>query len=285
MFEGEFSDVKVTVGVSGTGGGFKKFLGDQADLRTDINGASRPIKPAEIKMASDLGIEFIEMPVAIDGLAVMVHPSNDFCDYLTVEELRRIWEPGSQINNWNQIRDGFPDLDLKLYGPGTDSGTFDYFTEVINGESKVSRSDYTASETDNILVVGIAGDPGALGYFGFSYYETNKEKLKLLGVDNGNGPIKPDAGTVGDGSYEPLSRPLFVYVNKQSADRPGIKAFLHYFFDNAEKIVEHPRVNYVALSDELYQAARARFDAKTTGSAYAEGPTQGANLTELFVRE
>lgn len=269
MFNGEQPRVQVTVGISGTGGGFKKFLDAQPALRTDISDASRPIKSSEMSKAQELGVQYVEIPVGIDGIAVMVHPSNEFCDDLTVAELKRIWEPGSKIKNWKDIRPGFPNLELKLYGPGADSGTFDYFTEVIVGKSKASRSDYTASESDNVLVQGIAGDPGAIGYFGYAYYEANHDKLKLVGVDNGSGPIKPSLDVIRAGHYEPLSRPMFMYVNLDSYRRPEVKAFLDFFLTNAKKIVEHPTVNYVALSDELYEIGQKRLAKRVTGSAMA----------------
>lgn len=275
--------VRVTVGISGTGGGFKKFLDQTPDLRTDISDASRPIKGKELKRAAEMGVEFVEVPIGIDGIAVMVHPSNDFCDHLTVAELKRIWEPESRVTNWNQVRRGFPDLPMKLYGPGTDSGTFDYFTEAICGKEKASRSDYTASESDNVLVRGIAGDRGALGYFGYSYYEANKDKLRLVAVDNNNGhPVAPSLDVIRGGSYKPLSRPLFLYVNTVAYKRPEVKAFLSYFFENARAIVEHPRVNYVALSDSLYRLGRKRLDMGKTGSAMAAAGENTADLEEVF---
>ena len=183
MFQGSHPEVRVSVGISGTGGGFKKFLDTNPTLRTDINDASRPIKPAEVETATKLGIQYVELPIGLDGIAVTVHPSNRFCDQLTLAELKKIWEPGSKITNWKDVRAGFPDLALKLYGPGTDSGTFDYFTEAVNGKEKACRDDdlYTKSANPNVLAQGIAGDPGALGYFGFSYYEGQRGQAQAAG--------------------------------------------------------------------------------------------------------
>lgn len=283
LFQAEQPRVRVTVGISGTGGGFKKFLDPRPDLRTDISDASRPIKDKELEKAREIGVQFIEIPMGIDGIAVMVHPSNTFCDYLTVDELRRIWEPGSAITSWQHIRPDFPDVPLKLYGPDTDSGTFDYFTKAIVGKERSSRSDYTGSASDNVLVQGIAGDRGALGYFGYSYYEANKGKLKLIGVDNNDGsPVKPSLDVIRGGTYKPLSRPMFLYVNAEAYKRPEVKAFLEFFFDNARRIVEHPTVNYVALSDEMYRLGRMRLSEGRTGSAMMAAKGKGLDLTETF---
>jgi len=283
LFAAEQPRVKVTVGVSGTGGGFKKFLEKQPDLRTDISNASRPITATEVKQAADLGVAFIELPIAYDGMAVVVHPSNTFCNELTVEELWRIWEPQSKINNWKDVRAGFPDRALKLFGPGSDSGTFDYFTEAIMGKARASRSDYTASENDNALVQGVAGEPGGLGYFGYSYYEANHDRLKLLGIaDQGGQPVKPNVETIRNGQYRPLSRPLFLYVNRDAAERPEVRAFLEFFFANAKAIIEHPRVNYVALSDATYAAARQRLEKRITGTVYTDAGTHTKSLDELY---
>ena len=285
MFQGEHPRVRVTVGISGTGGGFKKFLDDQPSLRTDISDASRPIKESELSRAEKLNIQFFEVPIAIDGLSIVVNPSNGFCGHLTTAELKRIWEPGSKIRNWKDVRDGFPDLPLKLYGPGTDSGTFDYFTEVIVGREKASRSDYTASESDNVLVQGVAGDKGALGYFGHSYWQENKSKLKLVAIDNGDG--KPVAPTTTDiirgGEYIPLSRPLFLYVNAESYRRPEVRAFLDFFFEHAREIVEHPRVGYVGLSDELYKMGVQRLQSGATGSAMNAAPKGVSDLSKIYM--
>ncbi len=276
--------VRVTVGVSGTGGGFKKFLDDRADLRTDINDASRPIKESEMSRAKELGIGFIELPVAIDGLVVVVHPSNSFCDHLTLDELKRMWEPGSSINNWKDVRAGFPDLSLKLYGPGTDSGTFDYFTEVVVGKEKACRNDFTGSESDNVLVQGVSGDKGSLGYFGHAYYEANKSKLKLLAIDNGDGkPIAPNSiDVIRSGEYRPLSRPLFIYVNADSAKRPEVRAFVEFYLDNGPAVVEHPRIGYVALPPELYSVSMNRFRDGTAGSPMSTAPAGTVDLLKIF---
>lgn len=283
MFMAEHPRVRVTVGVSGTGGGFKKFLDDRPDLRTDISDASRPIKASERSRAKRLGIEFIEVPIGIDGITVMVHPSNTFCEYLTLKELQRIWEPGSAVTRWSQVRKGFPDRPLTLYGPGTDSGTFDFFTKVIVGKEKSSRSDYTASESDNVLVRGIAGDQGALGYFGYSYYVANRDKLRAVAIDSGTGePIMPSLDVIRKGSYRPLARPLFLYVNKGAYGRPEVRAFLDFFFQHARAIVEHPRVNYVALSTDLYELGRRRLATGAVGSAMAAADDDTRDLLTIF---
>ena len=244
-------DVQVNVGVSGTGGGFQRF----ARGETDISDASRPIKDSEREAAVANGVEFIEMRVGTDGLSVIVHPDNDFVDCLTVEELNSIWKPGSEIDNWSQVRAGFPDQRLRLYGPDTDSGTFDYFTEEVNGEAQVSRADYTASADDNVLVQGIAGDRGALGYFGYAYYQENEGVLKAVAVDGGSGCVAPDPSTIEDGSYSPLSRPLFIYVNAESLERPEVAAFVEYYMDNGYELTAE--VGYVPTSREDYAANKA----------------------------
>lgn len=283
LFHSVQPKVRVTVGVSGTGGGFKKFLADQPELRTDVNDASRPITEEEQARAKKLGVDYIEVPLGLDGIAVVVNPENDFCDNLTVDELRRIWAPDSKITSWSQVRDGMPDVPLKLFGPGTDSGTYDYFTETIVGDSGACRSDFTASESDNVLVQGVAGEKGALGYFGFAYYEANQQRLKLLGVDPGTGaPIQPSHETIATRAYRPLSRPLFVYVNAESAKRAEVKAFFTFLFANAERIVEHPRVQYIALEPALYKLAAARLDGGVTGSELAKPGAANKSLAELF---
>ncbi len=247
--------VRVTIGVSGTGGGFKKF----ARGETVISNASRPIKESEAEACKANGIEFVELKVAFDGLAVVVNPENDWCDYLTVEELKKIWEPEAQgkIVNWSQIRDGFPDAPLSLLGPGTASGTFDYFTEAVVGESGKSRGDYMPSEDDHVLVQGVAGNKNALGFFGLAYYHENADKLKLVAVDGGNGPVLPSVETVMNGTYTPLSRPLYLYVNSAGLDRPEVVEFVEFYLQNAAELVGD--VGYVPMPEEAYQAELEKF--------------------------
>lgn len=253
--ETEAEGVEVSVGTSGTGGGFEKFCAGE----TDISNASRPIKDEEAKICSDAGIEFVELQVAIDGLSVLVNPGNTFATCLTTQELNAIWAPSSTINNWKDVRAGFPDLELRLYGPGTDSGTFDYFTEVINDESGASRSDYTASEDDNRLVDEISRDPNALGYFGFAYYEQNKDKLKLVGIDSGSGCIEPTVETINGGTYSPLSRPLFIYVAKKSTERPEVRAFLEFYLETVSDLVAE--VGYIAVPGDVIETERTEWAA------------------------
>jgi len=239
--------VRVTVGVSGTGGGFKKFLAEE----TDINDASRTIKESEDMQAQANGIDYLEIPVAFDGLSVVINPKNTWADSITVEELQMIWQPGSTVDSWNDVRPEWPDQPIRLYGPGTDSGTFDYFTEAINGESGASRPDYTASENDNVLVQGIAGDEYAMGFFGFAYYIENEDKLKVLPVDGGNGPVAPSPTTINDGTYSPLSRPIFIYLNTASLARPEVKAFVEFYLGNAGALANE--VGYIELPQSMYQ--------------------------------
>jgi len=243
--------VDVVVGISGTGGGFKKFCNGA----TDFSDASRPIKEEEKQACAANGIEPVEFQVAFDGLSVLVNPANDFVECLTVEELKRIWEPGSTVDSWNDVRSGWPDKPIRLYGPGTDSGTFDYFTEAIVGEEDASRPDYTASEDDNVLVQGISGDPNALGYFGFAYYEENTDKLKLVAIDGGEGCVLPSRDTILNGTYKPLSRPLFVYVRADALQRPEVAEFMRFYLTNGKALVD--AVGYVEVPDSVYQQALA----------------------------
>jgi len=277
-YRNEHSDIRITVGVSGTGGGFKKF----ARGETDISNASRPISEKEIEACAKNNISFIEIPVAYDGLAVVVSPSNDFVDYLTVAELKKIWEPAAQekIKSWKQVRETFPDVPIRLYGAGTSSGTYDYFTEAIVGKAKSSRGDYTASEDDNVLVQGVSSDKGALGYFGLAYYTENKNKLKLIGIDNGNGPVYPSDSTVNDGRYSPLSRPEFIYVNSKSAANQVVKDFIRFYINSAAELVKE--VGYVPLAPEIYQLALQRVLNNKQGSMFVNTSTVGADLKKLM---
>ena len=246
-FQKEYTDVRVNVGVSGTGGGFKRFQVGE----TDINDASRPIKFSEAEECAKNNVEYIEFTIAIDGLAVMVNPENTWVDYLTVEELNMIWKPDSTVDSWNDVRSEWPDQPLHLYGPDTDSGTFDYFTDVINGDEGVSRPDYTASADDNVLVQGIAGDTNSLGYFGYAYYAENTDKLKIVPIDSGAGPVIPSDATVKTGQYSPLARPIFIYVNKASLETEVVNNFVRFYMENAEQLVAE--VGYTSQPSSVYQ--------------------------------
>ena len=254
--------VRVTVGVSGTGGGFKKFLAGEID----INDASRPIKMKEVKQASASGIGFIELPIAYDGLSVVVNTKNDWVDHLTITELNKIWQPGSSVKRWSDVRDGWPEKEIQLYGPGTDSGTFDYFTETINGKSGASRPDYTANEDDNALVRGISGDEGSLGYFGYAYYAANKDKLRVVAIDGGKGPVAPTEITINNGTYAPLSRPVFIYVRPDALDRKEVRAFVDFYIESAPMLATE--VGYIPLPDSVYAGAKQRVESREIGTAY-----------------
>lgn len=284
-FQKASTAAKVMVGISGTGGGFKRFCRGE----TDISNASRPIKKKEVDSCKENNIEYVELPVAYDGLAVMVNTQNTWVDYLTVNELKKIWSPEAQgvITRWSQVRDGFPDEPLVLFGPGTDSGTFDYFTEVINGKSASSRGDYTASEDDNVLVEGIASAKGALGYFGLAYYEQNQDKLKLVPIDdengkNGSGPISPSMTTVMDSTYQPLARPIFIYVNKNAAEtKEYLQKFIEYYLEHAAPLVKE--VGYIPLENISYTAALERFQLKVAGSIFGGKDAQlGIAMADLL---
>lgn len=248
--------VKVTVGVSGTGGGFKKFSRGE----TDISDASRPIKEKEVKMCEENQIKYVGLAVAYDGLAVIINPANDWVDHFTVEELKKLWEPTAQgtIMKWSQIRDGWPDEEIHLFGPGTASGTYDYFAEAICGKKVGTRGDYTASEDDNVLVQGIARDKYGLGFFGLAYFEENADKLKLVGVDNGSGVVKPSLETVGNGTYAPLSRPIFIYASDKGAAKPEVKEFIHFYLEQAGEL--SAEVGYIPLPKEEYAKQVSAFE-------------------------
>jgi phosphate transport system substrate-binding protein len=245
-FTAENPDVQVSVGISGTGGGFEKFCNGE----TDIQDASRPIEQEEIDLCRKNGIEYVELQVALDGLSVVVNPANDWASCLTVDRLKAIWEPGSKVKSWSQVDPSFPNRPISLYGPGTDSGTFDYFTSAIVGEEGASRSDYTASEDDNVLVQGVAGDENALGYFGYAYYVENSDKLKVLAIDGGSGCVEPTPETINDGSYTPLSRPLFVYVKKASLANPAVVAFMDFYMAHSQELVKD--VGYIDVHPDTY---------------------------------
>jgi len=246
-----YPDVKIPVGVSGTGGGFKKFIAKEID----INDASRAIKDAEGEDAKAAGVAYTAFEVAYDGLSVVVNKENTWATSMTVDELKMLWAPESTIKTWKEIRAEWPDEAIKLYAPGTDSGTFDYFTEEVNGKSGAIRPDFVASEDDNVLVQGVAGDKNALAFFGFAYYEENMDKLQVVAIDNGSGAITPSFETIKDGTYAPLSRPLFLYVNNEALVRPEVKTFLQFYLEKAPELVKE--VGYVALPAENYEASLA----------------------------
>ncbi len=276
--------IRVTIGVSGTGGGFKKFCTGE----TDISNASRPIKPTEVKRCKEGKVEYIELPVSYDGLAVVVNPANDWAAQMTTGELKKLWEPEAQgkVMKWNELRDGWPDKEIHLFGPGVDSGTFDYFTEAIVGESGASRGDYTASEDDNVLVQGISTDKYALGFFGVAYYEYNKDKLKIVPIDDGNdangkGPVPASYDNVLRGTYQPLSRPLFIYVSKKSSEKPEVKEFIEFYIENAAFLSKD--VGYVSLPEEAYGLIARRFNKGVTGSLFGgKGSQVGVKIDELL---
>lgn len=273
--------VRVTVGISGTGGGFKKFCRGE----TDISNASRPILKKEMDDCKKAGVEYFELPVAYDALTVMVNPKNDWIKSMTVAELRKIWEPGAQgkITKWNQVNPKWPATPLKLYGAGSDSGTFDYFTEAVVGKAKSSRGDYTASEDDNVLVQGVANDKNALGYFGFAYYAENPNRLKAVAIDGGKGPVMPSAKTVEDGSYQPLARPIFIYVSKKAAAKPEIKEYVEFYLKQAAPLVK--QVKYVPLPPKAYTLALEHFHKGKLGTVFGGEAQVGIKIDDLLKRE
>jgi phosphate transport system substrate-binding protein len=260
------------VGISGTGGGFKKF----GNGETDISDASHPIKKSEADAARSHAINYIELPVAFDALSVVVNPRNTWCKSITTAELKKIWQPEAQgkVTRWSQVRAGWPNRPIRLFGPGSDSGTFDYFTDAINGKEKATRGDYTPSEDDNVLVQGVARDMNAMGYFGVAYYEENRSRLRAVAIDDGNpnngrGPILPSMKTVLDGTYQPLARPIFIYVSSKSMNRPEVKAFVDFYLSNAAKLTRE--VGYIPLPATIYRKAQSRFAKRTMGSVFKEG--------------
>ncbi|MDC4206544.1 MAG: PstS family phosphate ABC transporter substrate-binding protein [Candidatus Manganitrophus sp.] len=285
-FQKKNSGVKVTVGISGTGGGFKKFCVGE----TDISDASRPIKLSEVETCVDNNIKYVELPVAYDGIAVVVNPKNDWVDHLTVAELKKMWEPAAQgkIKKWNQIRPNWPDKEIHLYGPGVDSGTFDYFTEAIVGKSQASRGDFTASEDDNVLVQGVASDQYALAFFGVAYYEHNKDRLKLVPIDDGNnangkGPVLPEYNNILEGTYQPLARPIFIYVSLKSANKPEVQGFVDFYMSNGAALSKE--VGYIALPDRAYELGQTRFQKRVAGSVFGGGAQVGVSIEDLLQKE
>ena len=283
----EKGKTRVTVGISGTGGGFKKFCNGE----TDISNASRPIKPTEVELCKKNSIEYIELPVAYDGIALMINPKNNWVSHMTVKELKKIWEPAAQgkIKKWNQIRTAWPDKEIHLFGAGVDSGTYDYFTEAIVGKEHSSRGDFTSSEDDNVLVQGISTDVLSLGFFGMAYYENNKDKLKLVGIDdendaNGKGPILPTYDNILKGIYQPLSRPIYIYLSKKSADKSEIKRFTEFYMKSGADLSKE--VGYIALPDKAYELALKRFEKRITGSVFGgQGSQIGVKIEELLQKE
>ena len=273
--------IRVTVGISGTGGGFKKFC--RAEI--DIVNASRPIQHSEMEDCRAAGVQYIEMPVAFDALTVAVNPKNTWSRTMTVEELKKIWEPASQgkITKWNQINPAWPDERIKLFGAGADSGTFEYFTEAIVGKAKSSRGDFTASEDDNVLVQGIATDTYSLGFFGFAYYIENQKKVNAVAIDNGNGGIIPSAETVENGSYEPLSRPIFIYVNAKAADKPEVSEFVNFYMKNAPALVKE--VKYFPLPNEAYQFNLNHLNERKVGTVFGGESKIDLKIDELLKLE
>ena len=272
-------NVKITVGVSGTGGGFKKFCAGE----TLISDASRPIKQSEVEMCAENGVEYVELPVAIDGLSVMVNPSNDFVECMTIDELHTLWRPEAEgvVMKWSQVRAGWPEEDIRLYAPGVDSGTFDYFTETVNGESHASRGDFLPSEDDNVLVTGISGDKGALGYFGYAYYGENADRLKLVAIDGGEGCITPTDETINNGSYAPLSRPLFIYVAADTLNQPHVKAFVEFYLDEANRDLVS-ETGYIPFPSAIYDMVLNKFLDGKTGPAFGGDDRRHGTVEEVL---
>jgi phosphate transport system substrate-binding protein len=286
VFSEEYPSVRITVAISGTGGGFKRFtLGE-----TDISDASRPIKQEEFKQCVEKGVEFVELPVAYDGLSIVVHPSNKFVERLTVAELQKIFLEDGAAQTWKDVNDQWPDMPLKIYAPGTDSGTFDYFKEVVTAdvpEEKANiRGDMTINEDDNVLVNGVAGNEGAVGFFGAAYYFANTERLRAVPIVNPEGkPVLPSAETVESGEYAPFSRPLFIYVNLASLKRPEVQQFVEFYLKHAADFAK--QVNYVALPEPLYAEARDRMANRRVGTHFLapDGTKRGGPLAEVYVKE
>jgi phosphate transport system substrate-binding protein len=274
--------VRVTVGIAGTGGGFKRFCRGE----TDISNASRPILKEEMEACRAAGIKYMELPVAFDALTVVVNPQNTWVKSLNVSDLKKMWEPGAQgrVSKWNQVRSDWPAQPLMLFGPGADSGTFDYFTEAVNGKAKASRGDYTASEDDNTLVQGVENNKNALGYFGYAYYIAHKDKMRAIPIVNSKGKeVGPSIEAVIDGSYQPLSRPLFIYVRDTAAQRPEVREFIQFYLGEGAELVKE--VGYVPLPEQAYKLALKHFDDKKLGTVFGGTPEVGVTIDNLLARE
>jgi phosphate transport system substrate-binding protein len=275
-------DADINMSVLGTGGGFAKFCNGE----TDISNASRPISVNEMNTCKEAGVAYIELPIAFDAITVVVNQNNDWLDSITTEELKKIWSPQAEqtITNWNQVNSNFPDRPLNLFAPDSDSGTFDYFTEAIVGEEGTSRSDYVSSSNDNTLVQGVEQDPNAMGYFGLAYYETQKEQIKAIAVDNGNGAVLPSRETVEAGKYQPLSRPLFIYINSSAAQKnPQLQALVKYYIEQAASIVAE--VGYVPLPEEGYQLTKIHFERGKVGTVFAGQSTIDLTIEQLLTKQ
>jgi phosphate transport system substrate-binding protein len=274
--------VRVTVGIAGTGGGFKRFCRGE----TDISNASRPILKEEMESCRQAGIKYLELPVAFDALTVVVNPNNTWVKSLTVADLKKMWEPSAQgrVTRWNQIRAEWPNEPLALFGPGADSGTFDYFTEAVNGKAKASRGDFAASEDDNVIVQGVENNKNALGYFGYAYYISNKERIRAVPVVNKAGKaVMPSIEAVNDGTYEPLSRPLFIYVSEAATQRPEVREFIGFYLTEGAELAKE--VGYVPLPEQAYQVALKHFKEKKLGTVFGGVPEVGTTISELLARE
>jgi phosphate transport system substrate-binding protein len=276
---------RVTVGISGTGGGFKRFCRGE----TDISGASRPISASEIALCEEAGIEFIELPIALDALSVIVNPQNDWVECMTIDQLKTMWEPEAQgeIDNWSQVSGEFPDRALSLYGPGVDSGTYDYFTAAIVGEEHSSRGDFTATEDDNIIIQGVSTDAGALGFLGLAYVTENMDRVKAVGIEQDDGScVMPSVETARDGSYQPLARPLFMYVNKgHLEENEDVRQYVEFVFDPAFAVPLVSEVGYVPLPEEAFEMGLAKVQAGKTGTFFGDGSEIGVRIDDLLAAE
>ena len=277
-FGAENNRVRVTVGVSGTGGGFKRFTVGE----TDVSDASRPIKKAEFDKTVENGVQFVEIPVAYDGLSIVVNHDNDFVKHLTVDDLKKIFLDGSPAKTWKDVNPEWPALEIKIYAPGTDSGTFDYFKEVVAGNDGSIRADMSVSEDDNVLVRGVAGDKGAIGFFGCAYYFENMDKLRAVAIDGGEGPVLPASDTIESGKYAPFSRPLFIYVNAKSAERAEVDAFVKFYLANGPELAEE--VGYVRLPSEINELAKKNYQNRKTGTQFLDenGEKVHGPLSEVY---